>query len=136
MEVHVKWDEGMQFTAETASGHKVVMDASVEAGGLDQGPRPTELVLAGLGGCTGIDIVSILQKMQQPVKSVRMRITGERAEDHPRRFTKIHLKYIVAGAGLSEDRVARAVQLSVEKYCSVAHSLNAKISYSFEIEKA
>lgn len=133
MEVNVSWVEGMEFRADTDSGHSWNMDASLEAGGNDLGPRPTELLLSAIGGCTGIDIVSILQKMQQPLVGLRVEVSGERAEEHPRRFTHIKLHYIVNGKGLAEDRVARAVQLSTEKYCSVLHSLNAEVDYGFEI---
>lgn len=136
MRIEVGWVEGMEFRAETESGHTLTMDVSQERGGNDLGARPTELLLSAVGGCTGIDIVSILQKMQQPVEGLKIEISGERAEDHPRRFTHIKLHYIVSGKGLAEDRVARAVQLSNEKYCSVSHSLNAEMEYSFEIVEA
>ncbi|NLJ25547.1 MAG: OsmC family protein [Firmicutes bacterium] len=133
MRVDVSWVEGMEFRSSADSGHSWNMDASVEAGGNNLGPRPTELLLSAIGGCTGIDIVSILQKMQQPLAGLRVEVSGERAEEHPRRFVHITLRYIVSGKGLTEDRVARAVQLSTEKYCSVLHSLNAKVDYSYEI---
>ncbi|NMB12797.1 MAG: OsmC family protein [Firmicutes bacterium] len=133
MQVNVTWMEGMEFRADAVSGHSWNMDASLEAGGNSLGPRPTELLLSAIGGCTGIDIVSILQKMQQPLAGLRVEVAGERAEAHPRRFTHITLRYIVTGSGLAEERVARAVQLSTEKYCSVLHSLNAEVDYSFEI---
>ncbi|NLJ85820.1 MAG: OsmC family protein [Firmicutes bacterium] len=136
MRIEVGWVEGMEFRAETESGHTLTMDVSQERGGNDLGARPTELLLSAVGGCTGIDIVSILQKMQQPVEGLKIEISGERAEDHPRRFIHIKLHYIVSGKGLAEDRVARAVQLSNEKYCSVSHSLNAEMEYSFEIVEA
>jgi putative redox protein len=109
------------------------MDASVDVGGSDRGPRPTELLLSAVGGCTGIDIVSILKKMQQPLTGLRITVSGERAEEHPRRFTHVKLHYVVTGDGLSEERVARAVELSVEKYCSVLSSLNAEVTYDFEV---
>jgi putative redox protein len=133
MRVEVNWVEGMEFRAETGSGHTLTMDASADSGGADLGARPTELLLAAVGGCTGIDIVSILQKMQQPVDGVKVEVSGDRADEHPRRFTQIQLRYIVSGKGLTEERVARAVQLSTEKYCSVLHSLNANYEYGFEI---
>ncbi|NMB46447.1 MAG: OsmC family protein [Firmicutes bacterium] len=132
MQVNISWTDGMEFVAD-AGGHSWNMDASLEAGGSDQGPRPTELLLSAIGGCTGIDIVSILQKMQQPLTGLRVEVSGERAAEHPRRFTHITLRYIVTGKGLARDRVTRAVQLSIEKYCSVLHSMNAEVDYSFEI---
>ncbi len=133
MKAKVEWKTGMQFAASTGSGHQILMDSSAEVGGSNSGPRPTELLLAGLGGCTGMDMASILRKMQQPFKSVDMEIEGTRAEDHPKRFTAIHLHYTVKGSGLNEERVARAAQLSVEKYCSVSHSLNADITYDVTV---
>jgi putative redox protein len=136
MQVEVTWVEGMEFRADAESGHSWNMDASVEVGGNDLGPRPTEMLLSAVGGCTGIDIVSILKKMQQPLTGLRIEVSGERAEEHPRRFTKIKLHYVVTGEGLSEERVARAVQLSTEKYCSVLSSLNAEVTYGFEVVQA
>lgn len=133
MRVEVNWVDGMEFRAETGSGHTLIMDASVDGGGADLGARPTEFLLAAIGGCTGIDIVSILQKMQQPVDGVKVEIEGDRADEHPRRFTELRLHYIVSGKDLTEERVKRAVQLSTEKYCSVLHSMNAKYEYDFEI---
>lgn len=133
MQVQVSWVDGMEFQAVTDSGHSLNMDASQQAGGNDGGPRPTELLLSAIGGCTGIDIVSILQKMQQPLAGLRVEVSGERAVEHPRRFTQINLRYVVIGKGLAEDRVARAVELSTEKYCSVLKSLNADVEYSFKL---
>ena len=133
MKVEVTWVEGMEFRSDSESGHTWNMDASVDVGGSDRGPRPTELLLSAVGGCTGIDIVSILKKMQQPLTGLRITVSGERAEEHPRRFTHVKLHYVVTGDGLSEERVARAVELSVEKYCSVLSSLNAEVTYDFEV---
>ncbi|NLY52895.1 MAG: OsmC family protein [Firmicutes bacterium] len=133
MKVEVTWVEGMEFRSDSESGHSWNMDASVDVGGSDRGPRPTELLLSAVGGCTGIDIVSILKKMQQPLTGLSITVSGERAEEHPRRFTHIKLHYVVTGDGLSEERVARAVELSVEKYCSVLSSLNAEVTYDFEV---
>ncbi|NMB24909.1 MAG: OsmC family protein [Firmicutes bacterium] len=136
MRVEVNWVEGMEFRAETGSGHTLTMDAPADGGGADLGARPTELLLAAIGGCTGIDIVSILQKMQQPVDGVKVKVQGDRADEHPRRFTQLQLHYVVSGKGLTEERVRRAVQLSTEKYCSVLHSMNASYEYDFEIIEA
>ncbi|NLK07963.1 MAG: OsmC family protein [Firmicutes bacterium] len=133
MQVEVNWASGMEFRAEVGSGHTLVMDASVEGGGENLGARPTEFLLAAVGGCTGIDVVSILQKMQQPIEGVKVQIKSERAEEHPRRFTQVKIHYVITGKDLNPERVGRAVQLSTEKYCSVSHSLNASIEYDFEI---
>ena len=99
MQVEVTWVDGMEFRANSDSGHSWNMDASVEVGGNDRGPRPTELLLSAVGGCTGIDIVSILNKMQQPLKGLRIMVSGERAEEHPRRFTKVSCTMWSAATG-------------------------------------
>lgn len=122
----------MSFSGETPSGHQIKMDTSEEVGGENSGARPTELVLSGVAGCTGIDIISILQKMRLEPTSFQMDVTGDRAEDHPKRFTHIHIHYAFEGE-LPEDKVIRAIQLSKDKYCSVSHSLNADITASYSL---
>ncbi len=122
----------MQFQATLPSGHTVTMDASPEVGGEDQGPRPMEILLSAVGGCSGIDIVSILEKMRLKVDTFAMEVSGDRAEDHPRRFTQVHIHYRLTG-DLPEDKVRRAIDLSRDIYCSVSQSLNAQVTTSFEI---
>ncbi|WP_214884237.1 MULTISPECIES: OsmC family protein [unclassified Exiguobacterium] len=132
MDMEVVWKQGMAFETHTPSGHKVTLDASEDVGGHDTGPRPTEMLLHATASCTGIDIVSILHKMRQPLESFEMKIDGVRAIEHPKRFTAIHILYILKG-DMSEERVRRAIELSVERYCSVSHSLNATLSYSYQL---
>ena len=132
MNLQIKWGQGMAFTTTTPSGHDVTLDAAETDGGLNQGPRPTEMLLTATATCTGIDIVSILHKMRQPLVSFDLAIDGIRAEEHPKRFTTIHMLYRLEGE-LDEDKVRRAIQLSVEKYCSVSHSLNATLTYSYQL---
>ncbi|SRR5690554_1093379 len=132
MELTVKWDDKFAFTGQTPSGHEIKMDAAEEIGGENSGARPTELLLNAVAGCTGIDIISILKKMRLELEGFHMDISGERAEDHPRKFTKIHIHYALEG-DLPEDKVARAIQLSVDKYCSVSHSLSAEVTVSYSI---
>ncbi|GGE20675.1 peroxiredoxin [Marinithermofilum abyssi] len=132
MKVEMKWNGKMQFQAETPSGHRVTIDAAPDVGGENKGPRPTELLLAAAGACSGIDIVGILRKMRLEVESYEMEISGERAEDHPRRFTNVHIHYRLTG-DLPEEKVRRAVDLSRDKYCSVSQSLNGEVTTSFEI---
>ncbi|WP_102028142.1 OsmC family protein [Salirhabdus sp. Marseille-P4669] len=132
MEFTVKWNEKMAFSGLTPSGHEVKMDASAEVGGENTGARPTELLLNAVAGCTGIDIISILKKMRLNPTSFQMDVKGERAGDHPKRFTTIHIHYALDGE-LPEDKVVRAIQLSKDKYCSVSHSLNAEITVSYSI---
>ena len=132
MNMEVVWKKGMAFETHTPSGHTVILDAADDVGGLNTGPRPTEMLLHATASCTGIDIVSILNKMRQPIEAFEMKIDGVRATDHPKRFTAIHILYILKGE-LSEDRVRRAIGLSVERYCSVSHSLNATLTYSYQL---
>jgi putative redox protein len=132
VQAKVKWNGQMSFTGMSASGVQIPIDASKEAGGQDSGARPMELILHGLAGCTGIDIISILTKMRLEVRSFYIEVDGTRADDHPKRFTDIHIHYVLEG-DLPEDKVVRAIQLSKEKYCSVSHSLNANITASYSI---
>ncbi|WP_430005275.1 OsmC family protein [Metabacillus idriensis] len=122
----------MSFSGTTPSGHEVKMDAAEDFGGENTGARPTELLLNAVAGCTGIDIISILQKMRLSPSSFHMEVSGTRAEDHPKRFTAIHIHYVLEG-DLPEDKVIRAIQLSKDKYCSVSQSLNAEISAGYSI---
>lgn len=122
----------MAFTGVTPSGHEIKMDAAPEVGGENTGARPTELVLNAVAGCTGIDLISILHKMRLNPTAFQMDVKGERADDHPRRFTSINIHYALEGE-LPEDKVVRAIQLSKDKYCSVSHSLNAEITATYSI---
>lgn len=130
----VRFVDGMQFVGTSASGHAVVMDAPKEVGGHNTGPTPMEMVLIALGGCTGMDVVSILRKMQVPFTRFEMAIQGERAPEYPKNFTKIQIVYKIWG-DVPEEKVKRAIDLSLEKYCSVSNSLKpkAEISYTYQI---
>ncbi|MCP8616013.1 OsmC family protein [Salirhabdus salicampi] len=132
MQTKIEWSGDMGFSSTTPSGHSLQMDASAEVGGQNNGPRPTELLLNAVAGCTGIDIISILKKMRLTPDSFEMEVDGERAGDHPKRFTNIHIHYRLEG-DLPEDKVVRAIQLSKDKYCSVSHSLNANITASYSL---
>jgi putative redox protein len=109
--------KGMQFSVETASGHALIIDSRPETGGEDAGPRPMELVAAGIAGCTAMDVISILRKMQQKVTDLQVKIRTVDAEEHPRQFLQVHVEYRVTGHHLSEDRLRRAIDLSETKYC-------------------
>lgn len=132
MKTTIKWNEAMSFSGITPSGHELSMDAAPDVGGNNTGARPTELLLFGVAGCTGIDIISILKKMRLEPTSFHMDVEAERADDHPKRFTKINIHYALEG-DLPEDKVVRAIQLSKDKYCSVSHSLNSEITVSYSI---
>ncbi len=128
MQARVLWQDKRRFVAKGDSGHEVTIDAKLEAGGENQGPRPMELLLMGLGGCTGIDILMILDKMRISYTRVDVLLDAVRAPEPPERFTEITLTYEIDASDAPADKVMRAVTLSQEKYCSAAHSLNAKLS--------
>ncbi|NLM97737.1 MAG: OsmC family protein [Halanaerobiaceae bacterium] len=130
----LKNDGGIEFQAKGDSGHQITVGFPEDAGGKDSGPTPMELLLYGAAGCTGIDIVKILEKMKAEVLEFEILIDGQRAEKHPRRFEIIEIEYIIKGKGLSEKNVRRAIELSQEKYCSATNSLNAEIRYSYQYE--
>ena len=137
MECTVNWlpSSGMVFVAETASGHLLTMDGAADGGGRNLAPRPMETVLAGTGGCTAYDVVLILQRGRHAVTGCQVKLTSERAPTDPKVFTRIHMHFIVSGAGLTDAAVGRAVQMSHEKYCSASIMLakTAEITTSFEI---
>ncbi len=126
MEAKVIWKNGMSFDGKTESGFTVPLGTSPEVGGADDGPRPMELLAIGLAGCTAMDVVSILAKKRQPLESFEVLVHAERAEEHPKVFTKIVIEYVVKGNGVERAAVERAVQLSAEKYCP-AQAMFAKI---------
>jgi putative redox protein len=130
--------DGMQFIVETGSGHSFAIDSAPEVGGHNTGPRPFELLAASLAGCTGMDVISVLRKMQQKVTGLKVHVSGERAAEHPKKFLSIHIEYTVIGYNLVEDRVARAIELSETKYCPAMASLRpgAPITSSFTILEA
>ncbi|GAC1624358.1 MAG: OsmC family protein [Nevskia sp.] len=138
MQARIKWHENAVFVAESGSGHAIVVDGPAEIGGRNLGVRPMELMLMSVGSCSAVDIMQILKKARQPIAGCEVEVKGERADSDPKVFTKIHLHFIVSGAGLSENHVKRAVQLSAEKYCSASIMLQkaAEITHSHEIRAA
>ncbi|WP_338782100.1 OsmC family protein [Metabacillus sp. FJAT-52054] len=132
MKTTITWDGNLAFGGLSPSGHEIKMDAGQETGGVNSGPRPTELLLHAVAGCTGIDIVLILKKMRLEPVNFQMDVEGTRADEHPKRFTDLHIHYAFEGE-LPEEKVAHAIQLSKNKYCSVSHSLNANLSVSYSI---
>ena len=135
MKCRIKWLDHMSFVGESGSGHSVVMDGAPEAGGRNLGVRPLEMLLLGLGGCTAFDVVSILRKSRQQLVDCEVEIEAERAESIPKVFTKIHLHFIVSGRDLDQGKVAKAIDLSADKYCSASRMLEktAAITHDFEI---
>lgn len=139
MHAQVQWLENVSFQATSASGHDVIMDGSAEYGGENRGARPMELILMGLGGCASFDIVTILKKARQDITDVKCELQAERADTIPAVFTKIHLHFIVTGKAVKEKQVAKAVELSAEKYCSASKMLmdgGVIITHDFEVLEA
>jgi putative redox protein len=136
MKAKVSWAGDVKFVGTTGSGHEVTMDGPPDSGGKDQGPRPMEMLLLGLGACSSVDVVGVLKKSRQDVEDVYVDIDAERAASVPAVFTKIHLKFVVSGKDLKESIVKRAVSLSAEKYCSASIMLGeagVEMSHSYQI---
>ncbi|HYO99759.1 MAG TPA: OsmC family protein [Pyrinomonadaceae bacterium] len=122
------------FVAITPSGHAQTLDTRHER---SAAATPMELLLLALGSCTAVDVVSILEKKRQQVTGYRVEVRGERRAEHPRKYTRLEVRHIVRGRGVSEKAVAQAIELSETKYCSVAATLSpaAEIVSSFEIQE-
>jgi putative redox protein len=138
MKARVKWVQDVMFVTESESGHAVVVDGAPDYGGRNMGPRPMELLLMGLGGCTSFDVVTILKKARQNVTSCEAELSAERADAVPAVFTKIHVHFVVKGRGLKDAQVKKAVDLSAEKYCSASIMLGqagVKITHDYRIEE-
>jgi putative redox protein len=140
MECTINWlaASGMGFVAETGSGHVLMMDGAPDGGGRNLAPRPMETVLAGTGGCTAYDVVLILKRGRHDVRGCQLKLSSDRASTDPKVFTKIHMHFVVTGKDLPEAAVARAIQMSHEKYCSASIMLakTAEITTSFEVVAA
>lgn len=137
MNVKISWGGDAKFVGESGTGHQITMDGPPDHGGQNLGPRPMEMLLLGLGGCTSFDVMSILKKSRQDVTDCVAEITAERADEVPSVFTKIHVHFIVKGNNLKENLVKRAVSLSAEKYCSASIMLEkagVEITHDYIIE--
>lgn len=135
METRLRWAGGAAFIGLSSGGHTVVMDGPPEGGGRNLGPRPMEMLLLSMAACSTYDVVSILQKSREVISDCEVKITANRATDHPKIYTDIHLHFIVTGKDVKEKNVKRAIELSSEKYCSASIMLGAmaKITHDFEI---
>lgn len=134
MKAVVKWLDNMSFVGESESGHSVVMDGAPDSGGRNLGVRPMEMVLLGMGGCTAFDVVLILKRQRQAISDCYVELSSERAEEAPKVFTKIHVHYVVKGKNLNEKKVARAVDMTAEKYCSVSIMLAKSVDVTHDYE--
>jgi putative redox protein len=135
VEAKVTLVEGMQFKGSATSGHTLIMDADDAAGGQNKGFRPMELLLVGFGGCSGMDMISILRKKRQNVTGLDIKVKGERAETYPKIYKEVNIEYVVKGRGIQKEAVERAIELTLEKYCSVGATLAkaGTITHSYRI---
>lgn len=138
MQTEIQWQGGMAFDVHTASGHTVRIDGPPDLGGENSGPRPMEMLLASLGSCSAVDVVYILRRSRADVQDCKVTVSGTRAETDPKVFTDIHMEFVLSGAALSPKLVERAVNLSADKYCSVARMLEAhcNLTHSWRIADA
>jgi len=135
MNISVNWVDGLLMVGKSDSGHTITMDGPPESGGENLGVRPMEMLLLGVAGCTMIDVVTTLKKMRQDLSHLETKINAERATDHPKVFTNIHIQFILKGQNLDEKKVDKAITLSAEKYCSASIMLGemATITHDFEV---
>lgn len=134
MKARVKWIEKRTFLGESGSGHAIVCGTAHDPDPATPGPSPMELLLIGMGGCSGFDVVHILEKGREPITDCVVELAAERIDDYPRVFGWIKVRYVVTGAGLDPDKVERAVKLSVEKYCAATAMMAKSADVSHEIE--
>lgn len=134
MKAKIAWQEGVSFLGQVGSGHSVLMDGAPEAGGKNQGPRPMEMILLGLGGCTSFDVVHILRKGRQEITGCQVEVDAQRATEDPKVFTHIHLHFIITGKNLDSRQVERSINLSAEKYCSASIMLKATVNITHDYE--
>lgn len=135
MKTRIRWKQNVAFEAELDSGHRIFMDGSPDIGGQNLGPRPMETVLAGTGACSAIDVILILKKARQSVSDCYVDVEAERATTDPKVFTRIHFHFVVTGKQLDPAKVARAISLSADVYCSASAMLakTANITHDFEL---
>jgi putative redox protein len=135
MNVKVKWIDGMMMVGESGSGHAVVMDGPADVGGNNMGVRPMEMLLIGMAGCTTVDVVSTLKKMRENIDDCIAEVSAERASEHPKVFTNIHIHFIVQGLDLNPAKVEKAIALSADKYCSASIMMakTANVTHDFEV---
>jgi len=124
--------ENLSFDVEV-NGHKMIIDSSEEFGGNNEGPRPKSLMMVALGGCTGMDMASILRKMRVPFESIRLEVSGNITSEHPKHFDSMHVVYYIKGKDIDREKVETAAKLSNEKYCGVSFNYKASMQITHEI---
>jgi putative redox protein len=130
--INTRWIGNMAFETEI-NGHRIIMDATPEAGGENLGPRPKPFMLSALGGCTGMDVISILKKMQVEIESFNVLVEGELTEEFPKHFSKMHVIYEFTGKDLPLEKLKKAVALSEERYCGVSAVYRKAMEVTSEI---
>ena len=137
VDTRLEWADGLEFTATAGSGNKFILDASTEHGGANRGVRPMEALLSALGGCTGMDLVTILRKKKRDIQGLQINLHGERAANHPHVFKNISMEYLIRGSDITDQDVQWALNLSLEKYCSVAAMLKdqCKLNFRWKINR-
>ena len=133
MNSKIEWNGKMSFKAISGSGHGIYMDAAEEVGGEDSAARPKEMLLHGIGGCSGMDVISILKKMRQTPITFRMEVNADQTDEHPMVFKKIHIIYYFSGE-LDHEKVSRAVELSQTKYCGVSEMFRKTADITYDIK--
>ena len=135
MRARIKWVEDRTFVGESGSGHCIVLGTAHGPEGRSPGPSAMELVLIGTGGCSAYDVVHILEKGREVVEDVSVELDADRAEQDPKVFIRVHMHFVVKGRGLAPEKVARAIALSIEKYCSASAMIGktATITHDFEV---
>ena len=128
------WTGGLRFEGTGQFGHTIVTDGGRAVGGQESGHKPTELLLWGIAGCTGIDVVNILRKQRQELTGLEIEVTGRMTADYPKRFETIEIRYIVRGRNLDPQKVRQAVELSQGKYCSVSLTVKHETAVTTRID--
>jgi putative redox protein len=131
--INVNWAGGMSFSS-VINGHKIVVDAKEEFGGQDKGPRPKALMMLALAGCTGMDVVSLLQKMRVELEDFNVRIESELTDEHPKHYTKMNIVYEFKGKNLDVEKLKKAIDMSQDKYCGVSASYKKAMEVTYEIK--
>ncbi len=135
IKTNVKWTGNRQLVGQgLKSGHGIVIDMAKDKGGDDSGMRPTELLLMSIASCTAIDMLNILQKMRIELTRVEVHIEGGQRDDYPKYFDRMKLKYILSGKNLTEDKARKAIDLSMDKYCSVSQTVKGRTEIQTEVE--
>ena len=130
--ISLEWNEGMSFVADVA-GYKIAIDSDPEFGGQDKGPKPKPLMMVALAGCTGMDLVSLMNKMRIEYDSLNIIIEGDLTEEHPKHFTKMKVIYEIGGKDIDLKKVEKAVNMSQDKYCGVSYSYKKAMEIEYEI---